>query len=52
MELKDAFEDYHLYLSVVQRKSKRTVQSYLHDIDVYLDFLRIERFLSVKTFPF
>ena len=29
MELKDAFEDYHLYLSVVQRKSKKTVQSYL-----------------------
>ena len=40
MELKDAFEDYHLYLSVVQRKSKRTVQSYLHDIEVYLDFLK------------
>lgn len=40
MELKDAFEDYHLYLSVVQRKSKKTVQSYLHDIEVYLDFLK------------
>ena len=39
MKLKDAFEDYHLYLSVVQRKSKKTVQSYLHDIEVYLDFL-------------
>lgn len=39
MELKDAFEDYRLYLSVVQRKSKKTQQSYLHDIKVYLDFL-------------
>ena len=39
MELKDAFEDYRLYLNVLQRKSKKTQQSYLHDIEVYLNFL-------------
>lgn len=39
MELKDALEDYRLYLNVLQRKSKKTQQSYLHDIEVYLNFL-------------
>ncbi|WP_295765487.1 tyrosine-type recombinase/integrase [uncultured Holdemanella sp.] len=40
MELKDALEDYRLYLNVLQRKSKKTQQSYLHDIEVYLNFLK------------
>ena len=39
MELKDALEDYRLYLNVLHRKSKKTQQSYLHDIEVYLNFL-------------
>ena len=39
MELIDALEDYRLYLSVVQRKAKKTQKSYIHDIESYIDFL-------------
>ena len=39
MELEDALADYRLYLNVLQRKSKRTQQSYIHDIESYIRFL-------------
>lgn len=38
MELEDALADYRLYLNVLQRKSKRTQQSYIHDIESYIRF--------------
>lgn len=41
MELEDALADYRLYLNVLQRKSKRTQQSYIHDIESYIRFLTI-----------
>ena len=52
MELKDALEDYRLYLNVLQRKSKKTQQSYLHDIEVYLNFLGKRNICCAKTFQF
>lgn len=52
MELKDAFEDYRLYLNVLQRKSKKTQQSYLHDIEVYLNFLDKRNILLCEKFQF
>lgn len=40
MSLDEAIEDYKLYLSVIERKSKQTISSYMSDLRFYVDYLK------------
>ncbi len=48
MNLDEAIEDYQLFLSVIERKSKQTITSYMSDLRFYVDYLKSEDITNVE----
>lgn len=52
MKLHEAYEDYKIYLSVIERKSNQTIDAYLSDLKFYLTYLEqneISDFEKIST---
>ena len=39
MNLKEALQDYKINLTVVENKSSKTIESYIHDLQQYIDYM-------------
>lgn len=48
MDLHEALSDYKLYLSLVENKSKKTIEAYMSDLTHYIDYLNQKNINNVE----